>query len=506
MFKQLSSRILAAAFFGLVVSYAFLAMDVSRLLGSSWVDDEQRQGIVSKFEADLGQDMGEQNWATRVNETGLLLSTTSELTGSEYAYGEESSYDVFVGYLKLPLLNQFFLVIHTGTAGLALGLMCFLLVPALRRRWFRYHKIIGRSTASILAVSMVTATGYLTTTPEELVFADKAFYVGLWILAALTSGSLIAAIVAIKNGQRARHQAFMHLCFAAMLTAPLLRLDWQIIWLFSDAASFTQNQYLAEIVLLPQCLVIGYLFFIWARRANPMPSASPTLTATNQYSGFSKALVFPAALGFGFFSLFYLDLELLNYLSVPFLTDVTDHPAAVRAAGISIAQNHSLLFSVQRLLMVATALLAITLLARQWLKGLTVTQTPVLGRWVLTITLLVSGLLALWAGQQMGSPSHELRSAGGYLIIYGLIAITLFGLKLWSAVSDNIEIEREAHWLTLGLAITPAQFSISWLMETLIGSPAIDAYAMGAGNAAMGLLVPLIWVLWSQQDSPRRVY
>ncbi|MGJ8687779.1 MAG: hypothetical protein ACSHWQ_09890, partial [Spongiibacteraceae bacterium] len=119
--------------------------------------------------------------------------------------------------------------------------------------------------------------------------------------------------------------------------------------------------------------------------------------------------------------------------------------------------------------------------------------------------MLATGLLALWIGPQMGSPSHTLRSAGGYQIIYGLIAVLLFALKLWSELRGNLEIEREVYWLTLGLALAPVQFSLAWILETLIGSPVLDAYAMGAGNAAMGLLLPLVWVFWSQQVTQRRV-
>ena len=209
--------------------------------------------------------------------------------------------------------------------------------------------------------------------------------------------------------------------------------------------------------------------------------------------------------GTALLSLLYLDLEFFNYHSAPLLTQVEQHPAVVQAAGAAIAAEHPFGFALQRLLMVATALAAVGLLAWQWLRGIPTLALARGPRWLITGLLLVAGLLALWIGPQMGSPSHTLRSAGGYQIIYGLIAILLFTLKLWSELTHNREIEREVYWLTLGLALAPAQVSQAWLLETLIGSPVLDAYAMGAGNAALGLILPLAWIFWSQQDTQRRV-
>lgn len=498
---KVPSRLLLGSFLALIVLYGLLAMDVSRTLFTSLFDTQHRETMISEFE----QGIDSTDTTQRLEKAGLFITLQAALTGEAYGFGEESSYDVLIGYLSLPRLNHALLSVHTFTGGIALILMAFLLTPSLRRRWFKYHKPLGRTTASITAISMLFAVGYLITTPEEKVFADKAFYVGLWMLAAITSSALIAAIYAIKNGQHARHQAFMHLTFGALLTAPLLRLDWQIIWLLSDATSFTQNHYLAEIVLLPQCLLLGYLFFLWARRHNPVADQREPLATAAYYKGINPVALAGLLLGATLLSLFYLDVELLSYSSTPLLTNVDQHATAVQAAGATIAENHPIAFTLQRVLMVLTALAAVGLLAWQWFRGI-----PTLGlsrklRWMVAGLLLLAGVLSLWIGPQMGSPSHALRSAGGYQIIYGLIAVLLFTLKLWSELSRNQEIEREVYWLTLGLATAPVQFSLAWLLEAAIGSPVLDAYAMGAGNASMGLLLPLAWIYWSQQDTQRRV-
>lgn len=114
-----------------------------------------------------------------------------------------------------------------GAFALALGVTQF--VPAIRRRMPRLHRRLGAATMLATAASMFGSIGFLLFVPMRSSYSGAAFHIGLWALALLTLATLSQAWLAVRARDYRSHMVWMAVTYAALATAPMLRVDWAIL-------------------------------------------------------------------------------------------------------------------------------------------------------------------------------------------------------------------------------------------------------------------------------------
>ena len=152
----------------------------------------------------------------------LAATVTSSLTSSAYIFGEGSLRYANEHYVTEAVK----MLVHMALGGPALGLGALQFVPGMRRRFPRLHRIGGLVVWVATATSMVGAMAYLASTPMAITASGGGFWLALWALALLTLGLLSQAVLAVKGRDYRSHMVWMALVFAAIGTAPMLRVDW----------------------------------------------------------------------------------------------------------------------------------------------------------------------------------------------------------------------------------------------------------------------------------------
>ncbi|MEU8541319.1 DUF2306 domain-containing protein [Streptomyces sp. NPDC048717] len=117
------------------------------------------------------------------------------------------------------------LIVHSVLGGLLMLLGPAQLLTAVRRR-IRLHRTLGILYAAAVYVSMAGVALYLIRTRPEETFSGAAFWV---VLATLLTGTVLSVTFGILTavaGLPELHQRWMLLCYAYLMTAPLLRIEW----------------------------------------------------------------------------------------------------------------------------------------------------------------------------------------------------------------------------------------------------------------------------------------
>lgn len=167
--------------------------------------------------------------------------------------------------------------VHTAVGGVVILLACLQFSDAVRTRYRRLHKLIGRVQVSLVVTGMVTAMLYLLNTGPAATYNGPAFYVQLWFLAAGTLSSSLLAVRAVLRGELAQHRRWMTMNFTLLLSAPMLRLLWIAYYQANPTLTQLDTNYAAAITLGVLLVPIGF----WATRlaAAPLPrgAAAPGL-------------------------------------------------------------------------------------------------------------------------------------------------------------------------------------------------------------------------------------
>lgn len=147
------------------------------------------------------------------------------VTSKEHALGPGSfATEQHEWYLKSRLA----MTVHTMIGSLTIIIAILQFSKAMRSRYPRAHKWLGRTYLILVTISMLNAFLYLLRTGPENVFNGPAFYAQLWFLGiGVLVGSWLGFAFILKGKVR-MHQAAMAYGFALLLTTPLLR----ILWLF----------------------------------------------------------------------------------------------------------------------------------------------------------------------------------------------------------------------------------------------------------------------------------
>jgi uncharacterized membrane protein YozB (DUF420 family) len=186
----------------------------------------------------------------------LLVLLESWLVSEDYAAGPGS---IFATMTPLYRAHIHGISLHMSLGGIALILGVGQFIPALRRQYPRLHRVSGIAVILAGAASMIGAMVFLGSIEMRQDYSGPSFHFGLWALAGLTLCVLALAVHAIRVRDRRAHMGWMAAAFAALLTAPLLRLEWIASGWFLPYAQ-EQNNLASSITILPQALLLMALW------------------------------------------------------------------------------------------------------------------------------------------------------------------------------------------------------------------------------------------------------
>ena len=184
--------------------------------------------------------------------TRLLAWATSDA----FIYGDGSLSYMAAWYQKASVR----MALHMGLGGVALGLGALQFVPSLRQRHPRWHRASGLIVWLATGASMSFALAFLVFVPAARGASGIAFQAGLWSLSGLTLILLAQAVMAAFSRDFRSHMIWMALVYAALLTAPILRVDWVLIAWLHPQVGHEWNNLGTGVVVLPQTLMLMALW------------------------------------------------------------------------------------------------------------------------------------------------------------------------------------------------------------------------------------------------------
>lgn len=193
--------------------------------------------------------------------------------GSGFVHGERATTKYMVAHYVTALAS---LGPHMALGGIAVGLGLLQFWPGLRRRHRQLHRAVGAVVALAVLASMAGAIGFLAYVPMREGASGPAFHLGLWALAGLTLFLLLQAALAAWARDFRAHMVWMALVFAALATAPMLRLDWLLFGLFTARTQEAVNMATGTLVLVQTVLLMAlWLHFVGDRdlRSRPQPAS-----------------------------------------------------------------------------------------------------------------------------------------------------------------------------------------------------------------------------------------
>ena len=209
----------------------------------------------------------------------LATHLTARLTSDGFIFGSGSLRYIVPWYEKAAGRMG----THIGLGGIALGLGILQFVPSLRRRHPRLHRFAGLAVWIAVLASMIGAIGFLIFIPMRQGASGVVFHMGLWALDLLTLGLLYQAILAALARDFRSHMVWMSMVFAAIATAPMLRLDWVVFaHLWPQQGHEIINLATSTFVLL-QTVTIMTLWLGWVGDRDLPARSSSAISAWPQW-------------------------------------------------------------------------------------------------------------------------------------------------------------------------------------------------------------------------------
>lgn len=234
------------------------------------------------------------------NALNLWLNFFTWVAGETHTMGAGSTeliqHEVYTKH-RLPML------FHAAAGGIAILLCTVQFYAPFRRKHPQIHRTIGKIFFAIVLVSMSGSIIFLLKTDVNNSFNGLAFYSQLWLLALGTLTSAVLGVMAISKGQRKMHQAAMFYCFALLLSAPVLRIEWLVIaQLFEGITQVVSNLFSA--------LIFGFLVVPCAIAATRLTDYRKSRTPPESFHIYKTAFTVVAVL-----SVLALVITVLKYIN-----------------------------------------------------------------------------------------------------------------------------------------------------------------------------------------------
>ncbi|MGW0971342.1 DUF2306 domain-containing protein [Streptomyces sp. NPDC002516] len=140
------------------------------------------------------------------------------------------------------------MIVHSVLGGVLMLLGPAQVLTAVRRR-VRLHRVLGVLFAVTVYASMAGAGLYLARTAPEDAFSGAAFWIVLATILVGTVMSVTFGVLAAVCGFPDLHQRWMLLCYAFLMTAPLLRFEWGGLPMLAPGLSMARINQLATMHL-----------------------------------------------------------------------------------------------------------------------------------------------------------------------------------------------------------------------------------------------------------------
>ena len=197
-------------------------------------------------------------WAYNVKSLTVWEHVFAYVTSSGFAYGAGSvraeMHDTYQG-------NYFALQLHasTGSAMLFIGISQFW--TPFRAKYPQIHRRLGQLYVLLAVPTCLGAVAYLASATPSGVFSGPVFFVSLAGLAGATAFSTLMAYRTALQQNFEAHRAWMLLSYFCILSAPILRAAWIIIYQFTNDLNHWDNNLYAQAPSIA-VIAIGPLIFL----------------------------------------------------------------------------------------------------------------------------------------------------------------------------------------------------------------------------------------------------
>ena len=397
--------------------------------------------------------------------------------GTYYGFGSNGGTEILRYYASMEPADKSVLSVHMALGGACLVLGVFQFWPAFRRNYRKAHRAMG-GLYILAAYTMVAASAYhLVHTSIENTFQGFAFHLQLWFLVISTTITQTLAIYHIKKRNFALHFGFQAYTFAAFLSAPLQRLDWVVLGTVWPHLSHGEVNNMVNLAGFWQCLLAAYVIYVWNRESSPLrpqPALQPVKAAGEVRFFWMLALAGAATT----VALFLIWPGLGQWHVARSIVPATTLAAEAALLADSTLQN-----------VVFTAATCAAILSGMWL--LMNDATSWLARRVFYVGAVVSSLIQLTWGWQLGEPNLKVIAGGGFYYISGISLLAFALLALWAERRGREALWRELMVYGVNFAFAPALLlwmHAIWYALGVIPQQYIDlghGYILAAGGAIL---------------------
>jgi len=442
-----------------MIFYGFLALDMARVNSLPLYDDSvlsdrlktaEQVKTDDKFKAGLEE----------AGHSGIWMALMSNATSGQYAYDDKGLYETFLYYANMSTPQVISISLHNALGGICIILGGLQFLPGLRRKAPTLHRRIGKTYVTVVYGAMFLAIFYLLITPVDDIFAGLTFAFGLWMMATLTLFSLTMAIYHAMKKEIAQHQAYMALNYSILLSAPLLRYDWTLMGMFLPIEkSFMEGHFSIIILLLPHCVLSGYLIFSlnrWVQNDRPSVKAAELGNRLGGWILNNKSL-WP-----------YLGAMLAGFIGYNFLYLFE---AGGKSAGIELFPESFISYETgilkplveTRLLFVATSIFVFFIgaifLQKQFSNKVLSDRSKRMSL-IFGIGLGGFGMALCELGYNMGLPGWQSLGGGTFYFMVGVITLLFAMLQLINMLFQRWDYVRECMVLGYATALSIPTFDI----------------------------------------------
>lgn len=430
----------------LVATYGFLAFNSGLKLSPITNPTTDSAVVVTRIiqHADQTQPIA----TTDLDQVMPTWAKLSAAAGSEqFTYGSDSVADTLQHYHQMQAQQKQALSTHMmlGSVLMVCGVLQFW--PTFRKKYPKAHRMIGAVYIVTALVSMSLSMYHLIHTGPDQTYGEFTFFFGLWMLAIGVVLSIALATYYIKKREILRHMGWQALGFGFLLTAPVQRLNWIVLpYFFAPYTTFNEMNYLVNVCLLIEVLLVSYLLFHINRNTlhpNIKPVALPQ-TALRQPRIASSLLIGLIALcGAGCIAWYAIWPSFAQHSAAIIL-----FPATLIQADQALYANHLL-----NLIYVASVV-AMLLLLVVWHRQRELFISKHLIYAMLAACMVSVAVLWQWAFM-FGMPSHHTSAGGAFFAMTGTLTLLFAVLGVWNHHRQQYFLLNENLRFLLAVIIAP---------------------------------------------------
>lgn len=428
----------------------------------------------------------------------LWNNLTAMVTGTQFGFGSNGNSDPVRYYTSMKPVEKSALSLHMVLGGMCLILGMFQFTPGFRKKHRKAHRAMGGIYILGCFVMTLAAIYHLLHTGIENTYQGFAFHIQLWFLSVSTIISQILAIYFIKKRNFALHLGFQIYTFAAFLNAPIQRYDWVVFGKIYPHLTQGEVNNLVNILTFWQCLLIGYVLFVWNRASAPV-RPKPVQIAPQPLGLKVFLTVTAAAAALTSLMMYVVSPGLESWTVAQVIT-----PASTLAADAMLFDGKTSQTAIFGMAISAAIISGIWLMIRD--------EASQIARKIFYVSALAAGLQQVLWGYQLGEPAMAVTAGGGFYIVSGVSLFGFTAFALYHQIRGRAHMWHETMIFAVNFAFAPALVLWGhgvWYLLDVIPTFYIDrghGYVLSAGAA---ILTPtfngFIGMLTSRETQSRAI-